>query len=78
MAKYFAIPLNDDGREMMGTHGSVTVNGKHILTHALSGEYASVENFIRHSVSKYGTRGVEYQIYLKASEWYPRRKYRRP
>lgn len=61
--RWGAIPLSDDGREMMGTHGSVTVNGEHVLSHVVSGEYVSKENFIRFAIKPYGTPGVTYAIF---------------
>ena len=76
MAKWWAIPLNDDGREMLGTHGSVTVNGKYILAASLPGNYKSRETCIRYLVKPYGIPGVTYQLYIRTdnANWIPQGK----
>lgn len=68
--RWGAIPISNygepDEREMMGTHGSVYVNGVSVLTEVLSGEYVNRDNFIRFVIDKYGTPGVVYAIYKGA------------
>lgn len=65
--RWAAIPVSNygqpDQREMLGTHGSVYVDGESVLTSVLSGEYVSRDNFIRYTIDKYGTPGVVYAIY---------------
>lgn len=65
--RWGAIPISNygtpDEREMMGTHGSVYVNGEYKLAAILSGEYVSRDNFIRFTIDKYGVPGVVYAIY---------------
>jgi hypothetical protein len=61
--RWGAIPLHDDGREMMGTHGSVHTDGKIVLAHIVSGDYVSEANFVRFAVSRYGTPGVTYALF---------------
>lgn len=79
MPKYFAIPLHADGREMLGTHGWVDVDGNSTGVAVLSGEYISPENCIRYLVSRYGVSGVTYSIQVRTHNgaWIPKRTYRK-
>lgn len=67
--RYVAIPLRADGSEMLGTHGTVEVNGRRVGVAVLSGEYVSAANMCRFTLSRYGVKGATYAVYRAAGSW---------
>lgn len=60
--RFVASPVREDGTTMMGTHGSVRVDGHIVLAHVVFGVYASRANFLRFALLKSGTSGVTYRV----------------
>jgi hypothetical protein len=62
MAKFWAIPVRNDGTEICGSVSSVLVDGRYVPVSVFYGDYKSSATFVRYVVSKHAMPGVTYNI----------------